>query len=91
MLICCLSVMHKLIYHMILCMCVGEKVTNGELEVNLAFNNIPFISQKFDLCSTISLASLECPISAGVHTLSVTQQIPADISSVRLSTCVLNP
>ena len=91
MLICCLSVMHKLIDHMTLCMCIGEQVTGGELELNVYINNTDYISGNFDLCSSITMVGLECPISAGLHTLTGFRQISADNPSVRLSTCVLNP
>lgn len=59
----------------------NEQVTSGELKVNLAINKIPFISTNLDLCDTISQAGLSCPISAGSHTLTVSQQIPDEAPS----------
>lgn len=59
-----------------------EDVTGGEVKVNLAIDKIPFISTEFDLCDIASQANLECPIKAGQHMLTVTQQIPDEAPSV---------
>ena len=61
---------------------IGEQVTSGKIKVNLDINKIPFIAMSLDLCNTISQAGLSCPISAGSHTLSLSQQIPDEAPSV---------
>lgn len=58
-----------------------EKVTGGQLKVNLVVNKIPFISTNLDLCDIASMAGLSCPISTGQQVLKVSQQIPNEAPS----------
>ena len=64
---------------------IDEKVTGGQLKVNLVVNKIPFISTNLDLCDVASMAGLSCPISAGQAVLKVSQQIPDEAPSVSIN------
>ena len=68
---------------------IDEKVTGGQLKVNLVVDKIPFISTSLDLCDIASMAGLSCPISAGQQMLKVSQQIPEEAPSVRILKIVL--
>ena len=63
---------------------IDEKVTGGQLKVNLVVDKIPFISTTLDLCDIASMAGLSCPISAGQQMLKVSQQIPEEAPSVSM-------
>ena len=63
---------------------IDEKVTGGQLKVNLVVDKIPFISTTLDLCDIASMAGLSCPISAGQQMLKVSQQIPEEAPSVSI-------
>ena len=64
---------------------LDEKVTGGQLKVNLVVDNVPFISTNLDLCDIASMAGLSCPISEGQQMLKVSQQIPDEAPAVSTS------
>lgn len=65
-----------------MCICihlhyVEEEVTGGKIEIDLKYGFIP-IKQSLDLCSTVS----NCPLAAGMQTLSISKDIPGAAPSV---------
>jgi hypothetical protein len=52
------------------------------MKVNLVLDNFPLLSSTVDLCSTLSLGGLPCPVSAGPHTFSLTAQLPDETPTV---------
>lgn len=58
-----------------------ENVTSGNISVFVKYGVVPYFSKSFDLCKTLDL---QCPVKAGMGTVTVKHNIPEFQSLVSL-------
>ena len=51
-------------------------MTGGNIQLSLSINNIPFVNMPLDLCDAAEQAGLNCPLSKGNHSISITEDVP---------------
>ena len=63
---------------------IKEEITGGKIDIKLKVGFLP-IHETLDLCDTLQKAGQTCPIQKGTTTNKITQEVPNDIPSVRIT------
>ena len=67
-----------------MCIRTGKEINGGEVTICIKYKDmIPVLNEKFNLCGVVEG---KCPLEAGVHDVSLKENVPSYAPSVRKTT-----
>lgn len=68
-------------YSLSLAFTLPEKVSDGEMDLNILFSGYPVVNDHLNLCDELAKNSIACPIEAGRHNFTWTNTVPTGLPS----------